>query len=78
METHAEQAIHKYANAYRRLYQQPPRDFHALDAAWVVIDGVQVRVSDLECLTARLECEYHEILLQKRDVVERLIEWCKE
>ncbi len=78
MRTHAEQAIRNYANAYQKLYRQPPLEFRALDGGRVIIDGVPVQITELEHLTAHLEHEYHEIMTRKRSVIERLIEWCKQ
>lgn len=78
MRTHAEQAIRNYANAYQKLYRQPPLEFRTLDGNRVVIDGVPVHVTELEHLTIRLESEYREIMARKRSVIERLIAWCKQ
>ncbi len=78
MHTRVERAIYKYAAAYQKVHQCMPSSFEALDSRWVMIDGVSMCLSDLEDQTARLEYRYDELMAEKRDVVERLIEWCKQ
>jgi hypothetical protein len=50
----------------------------ALPGNWVIVNGAQMRVGDLELLTHQLEEEYRQQTLQKKTVINRLIGWFKK
>ena len=74
----AEKAMLDYAQAYQRLYNRRPRDLHALDHEWVIVNGAKMRAIELEYLTRQLQHEYRQRLAQKRSVVNRLLKWLKQ
>ena len=74
----AEQAMFDYGQAYQRLYNRPPRDLHALDHEWVIVNGARMHAIELEYLTRQLQLEYRQGLAQKRSIVNRLLKWFKQ
>jgi len=73
----SEQVISHYAEAYRKLYKRSPKDLQILDGEWVIVNGARMRVRELEHLTAQLQQEYRQGLSEKRNVINRLINWFK-
>jgi hypothetical protein len=78
MQTSAENAVLRYADAYQKLYKQMPNDLRALDHQWVIVDGARVHAAELESVTARLLEEHEQLLAQQRSAINRLILWCKQ
>ncbi|MCL4246920.1 MAG: hypothetical protein KJ065_02085 [Anaerolineae bacterium] len=74
----AEQAMFDYAEAYERLYNRPPRDLHALDHEWVIVNGARMRANELEYLTRQLQLEYSQGVAHRRSIVNRLLKWFKQ
>ncbi|MCC6616827.1 MAG: hypothetical protein IT320_25360 [Anaerolineae bacterium] len=72
------QAMFDYAQAYQRVYHRRPRDLHALDHEWVIVNGARLHAVELEYLTRQLQHEYHQELAQKRSVVNRLLKWLRQ
>lgn len=72
-----EVVIHKYTEAYRKLYRRFPRGLQAVDNEWVEISGVRMRLVELEYLTQQLQREYQQGLIERRSMVSRLVKWFK-
>lgn len=75
--SHPEKVIDHYADAYRKLYKRTPKDLQILDNDWVIVNGARMRVAELEYLTKQLQQEYTQGLVEKRNVVMRLLNWLK-
>ncbi|PJF39768.1 MAG: hypothetical protein D6737_14155, partial [Chloroflexi bacterium] len=77
-----QQVIRLYSEAYQNLYKRTPRDLQALDNEWVIVNGAQMRVSELAHLTKQLQREYQNqfapSLDQRRNVVKRLLRFFKQ
>lgn len=77
MELRSEKVLSHYVTAYQKLYNRIPKDLHAVDNDWVVVNGAKMRVTELENLTRQLQQEYAQGLEQKRSIVTRLLNWFK-
>jgi hypothetical protein len=77
MATSPEFVMHRYAEAYEKLYNRRPRDLRAVDANWVIVNGARMRINELEILTKQLQMEYKQSLTSKKSIVSRLIGWLK-
>lgn len=73
----SEQAMLGYAEAYRKLYNRPPKDLRALDQQWVIVNGARMHVNELEYLTRQLQQEYKQGQAHKKTLVTRLLNWFK-
>lgn len=73
MQITVEQALQGYAAVYHKLYQRVPRDLHALNAEWVVVNGARMHVNDLISLTTQLYAEYTRGQEKKKSLVGRLV-----
>ena len=71
----AQQALSNYALAYQQMYRKTPRDLKMLGSGWVSVNGVRMRVNELDFLTRQLTAEYTQDLEARRNVVHRLIDW---
>lgn len=69
--------MHRYSEAYEKLYNRRPRDLRALDENWVIVNGARMRLAELEHLTKQLQLEYKQSVINKRNLVGRLIKWFK-
>lgn len=78
LEMSAERAMLHYADAYKKLYKRMPKDLRALDSNWVIVNGARIQVNELEHLTKRLQHEYDQANIQKKNMVSRLINWFKQ
>ncbi len=78
MQISAEQAVLSYADAYHKLYKRMPKDLHALDTEWIVINGARLQACELQLVTMRLQQEYARAQEQKRTLVNRMIHWLKQ
>jgi len=67
-----------YAEAYQKLYKRMPKDLHALDNNWVVVNGARMRVAELEYLTKQLQLEYSQSIAERRNLVNRVLRWFKQ
>jgi hypothetical protein len=74
----AEQAAIQYADAYRKLYRRVPPECKPIDSEWVRMDGVPVRVSQLQELTDEIHSAYEQIVGERRRTVERLVEYLQQ
>jgi hypothetical protein len=77
MELQADQILSHYVDAYQKLYNRMPKDVHAVDDEWVVVNGARMRVTELDYLTKQLQQEYTQGLEQKRNIVVKLMKWFK-
>ncbi len=77
MVANSEEVMQKYAKAYQKLYNRMPKDLHALDNSWVVVNGARMNLLELEYLTQQLKLEYRQGIAERRSVVSRLISWLK-
>jgi len=69
--------MHRYAEAYEKLYNRRPRDLRAVDDDWVIVNGARMRIAELEHLTNQLQMEYKQALSNKKSIVGKLIKWFK-
>jgi len=69
--------MHRYSEAYEKLYNRRPRDLRAVDDDWVIVNGARMRLTELEHLTNQLQMEYKQTIDNKKSVVSRLIKWFK-
>jgi len=75
---YAEQALTRYTAIYEKVYRRAPRDAKSVPGNWVIVNGAQMRVGDLELLTHQLEEEYRQQSTQKKTVINKLIGWLKK
>jgi hypothetical protein len=73
----AEKAIAQYVHAHQQLYGRPPRDVRVLNRDWVIVNGAQIRVGELEHLTRQLALEYNQSLTQRKSLVLKLLNFFK-
>lgn len=73
----AEKVMQNYVEAYHKLYNRTPSDLRALDHEWVIVNGARMRITELEYLTKQLQQEYSQMMLNRRNLVSRLINWFK-
>ena len=69
--------MHRYAEAYEKLYNRRPRDLRAVDDDWVIVNGARMRIAELDHLTKQLQMEYKQTISNKRNMIGRLIKWFK-
>lgn len=69
----AEQTVLQYVQAYERLYSRRPRDVRVLNQEWVIVNGAQIRVGELEHLTRQLVLEYNQSMAQRKSIVLKLL-----
>jgi hypothetical protein len=69
--------IQNYVEIYRKLYQRTPTDLKILDRNWVIVNGVRLRLSDLEDVTHHMRQEYEQATARKRSIILRLLDWFK-
>jgi hypothetical protein len=48
---YCQSVMNLYADAYQQVYQMPPKDFRAINADQVLLNGAIIQVSDLEYMT---------------------------
>lgn len=75
MEQSADQLIVNYADAYERLYQRQPRELRRLEGDWVLVNGAQMRLSELVFLTEQIQLQLGEKTAERRSLVIRLLKW---
>lgn len=70
-----EKAMAQYLQVYLSLYQRKPKDLRDLGNNWVLVNGARMSVEELENLTSELNREYQQVLVNKRGVVKKLLNW---
>jgi hypothetical protein len=71
-------AIRRYRQVYCKLYRREPREVRDLGSGWVLVNGAQMRVSELDKLTEQMQDEYRQIVARQRNVVQRLLAWLRD
>ncbi|MCB9453616.1 MAG: hypothetical protein H6672_19465 [Anaerolineaceae bacterium] len=74
----ADQIITGYVEAYQKLYNRRPKDMRRLENGWVIVNGAQMRLTELTFLTTQLQLEYRRGQDERRSVVNRLLKWFKK
>ncbi len=69
------QLITEFTRAYERLYQRWPDELRIIDETWVVVNGMEVNATSLQCLTDGLKREYAETTTEKKKTTQRLVDW---
>jgi hypothetical protein len=70
-----EKAMARYQTVYVSLYQRRPRVLRDLGNNWVLVNGARMNVEELENLADQLQKEYQQVLVNKRNLVKRLLNW---
>ncbi len=69
----AENAVLQYVQAHERLYGRRPKDIRVLNPDWVLVNGAQIRVGELDHLTRQLILEYNQSMTQRKSLVLKLL-----
>lgn len=77
MDTSAELALARYAEVYEKVYEHAPKDVRILSGDWLIVNGAQMRASELSHMTETLEQEYTLEQARKRSLAARLTAWLK-
>lgn len=77
MVTHAELALAQYTEIYEKVYAHSPKDVRILSGDWLVVNGAQLRASELAQMTALLEQEYALVQSRKRSFASRFTSWLR-
>jgi glutamine cyclotransferase len=77
MNASTDKVMSNYSEAYQKLYKRMPRELHALDQEWVIVNGARMRITELEYLTGQLLKEYQQSKNHRRNIVNRLINWLR-
>lgn len=78
MQSQIKQIAKKYHYLYQKLYDREPRGFRVLSEEFVIVNDMQIRLSDFEQLTRQLEEEYRSKQQSQKSVITRLIKWFKQ
>lgn len=78
MDIQSQQIMSSYAEAYQLLYKRQPKELRLLENGWVSVNGARMRATELQFLTDQLHKEYRRDLMQRRNVVQRLLNWFKQ
>ena len=78
METSAELALARYTEVYEKVYAHAPKDVRILSGDWLIVNGAQLRASELAQMTDLLESEYTLSRARKRSLAVRLTSWMKQ
>jgi hypothetical protein len=70
-----EKAMARYQTVYVSLYQRRPRVLRDLGNNWVLVNGARMNVEELENLADQLQKEYQQALVNKRNIVKKLLKW---
>lgn len=70
-----QQIIHQYTEIYHQLYQRMPSGLKQVDQDWVIVNGAQIHLSQLQILTQQLHEEHQRKLSEKRSLIGRLVKW---
>jgi len=77
MQTNLKLIARKYGDVYRKLYKREPGEIRLLDSDFILVNNVQIRVTELEQMTARLEEEYRTKHQKNKGNILRLINWLR-
>ncbi len=77
METSAERALTQYVAIYEKLYARAPKDVCILSEDWLVVNGAQMRASELVHLSEQMERDYILVQARKRGISARLYAWLR-
>jgi hypothetical protein len=78
METSAELALARYTEIYEKLYAHAPKDVRILSGDWLIVNGAQLRASELAQMTDLLELEHSLTQERKRSLATRLTSWLRQ
>ena len=78
METSAELALAHYAEVYERVYAHAPQDVRILSGDWLIVNGAQLRASELAKMTEVMEQEFSLAQGRKRNLATRLTSWLRQ
>lgn len=78
METSAELALARYTEIYEKVYAHAPKDVRILSGDWLIVNGAQLRASELSQMTELMEMEYSLSQGRKRNLASRLTGWLKQ
>lgn len=78
MQNDIQRVASRYLDLYRKVYNREPKDLRVLDNNFVVVNHVQLRLTDLETLCEQLEEEYRSLKRQKRNTITRLMQWLRQ
>jgi hypothetical protein len=78
METSAELALARYAEVYEKVYAHAPPDVRILSGDWLIVNGAQLRASELTQMSELLELEYTLSQGRKRNLATRLTSWLRQ
>jgi hypothetical protein len=65
----------RYQTVYLSLYQRTPRELRDLGNNWVLVNGARMSVDELENLANELQKEYQQVLINRRSIVKKLLNW---
>lgn len=77
MPSEIEQVVEKYSDLYQKLYKREPSGLRILSADFILVNNMQIRLSDLKLLIYQLEEEYRAQQSKRRSTVLRLIGWLR-
>ena len=78
METSAELALARYTEVYEKVYAHAPKDVRILSGDWLIVNGAQLRASELSQMTELLELEHTLAQGRKRNIATRLTSWLRQ
>jgi hypothetical protein len=78
METSAEIALARYTAVYEKVYAHAPKDVRILSGDWLIVNGAQLRASELSQMTELLELEHQLAQGRKRNLATRLTGWMRQ
>jgi hypothetical protein len=78
MRSELQSTVFRYNQVYKKLYNREPRSFRVLNDEFVIVNDMQIRISDLKDLTMRLEEEYQSQQEKQRGAIKRIIGWLRK
>ncbi|MFN8378549.1 MAG: hypothetical protein U0452_07745 [Anaerolineae bacterium] len=75
METSAEIALTRYTEVYEKVYAHAPKEVRILSGDWLIVNGAQMRASELAQMTDLMELEHTLSQGRKRNLANRLTSW---
>jgi hypothetical protein len=77
METNAERALSQYTAIYERLFAEPPANVCILSGDWLLVDGAQLRASEVVHMSEQLERDYILAQARRRGIALRVMSWLR-
>lgn len=77
METKAERALTQYVSIYEKLHAAPPKDICILSGDWLLVDGAQLRASELARMSEQMERDYILAQARRRGIALRVASWLR-